>query len=263
MAELSIKIINADGQSLAENSSADEVNLVYRDTYKEGDKIIINSSQENLFLHIQIDDGIGSSFVYLTKKEITYNIPFAEKRSSYSPKVFYGNLHLISVKIALPEEIKAYRNLARNVMDQHGETGCFPHASANVETRGEAVFAARNAIDGVKETHSHGSWPYQSWGINMQEDAAFKLEFGRRVCIDKILLYTRADFPHDNWWKEVTVTYSDGTNTVWQLTKSDKAHVLTFEKKEIEWLLLSNLIKADDPSPFPALTEIEVYGMDA
>lgn len=41
------------------------------------------------------------------------------------------------------------RNLAKNVMDQHGETNCYPHASANVETRGEAVFAARNAIDGV------------------------------------------------------------------------------------------------------------------
>lgn len=28
------------------------------------------------------------------------------------------------------------------------------------------------------------------------------------------------------------------------------------------WLKLSHLIKADDPSPFPALTQIEVYGTD-
>ena len=31
-------------------------------------------------------------------------------------------------------------------------------------------------------------------------------------------------------------------------------------EKEITWLELCNLIKAEDPSPFPALSQIEVYG---
>lgn len=35
-----------------------------------------------------------------------------------------------------------------------------------------------------------------------------------------------------------------------------------FEKKKIEWLEFSDLKKADDPSPFPALTQFEVYGME-
>ena len=43
---------------------------------------------------------------------------------------------------------------------------------ANVETRGEAVFAARNAIDGIYENDAHGIWPYQSWGINRDPNAA-------------------------------------------------------------------------------------------
>ena len=87
-------------------------------------------------------------------------------------------------------EVTAYRNLAKNVMDQHGDHGCYPHAYANVETRGESVFAARNAIDGVLANASHGAWPYESWGINMQDDAELTLEFGRPVDFDKIVLYT-------------------------------------------------------------------------
>ena len=63
----------------------------------------------------------------------------------------------------------------------------------NVETRGEAVFAARNAIDGVYENDAHGIWPYQSWGINRDPNAALTLDFGRPVTIDELRLTLRAD----------------------------------------------------------------------
>ena len=108
-------------------------------------------------------------------------------------------------------------------MDQHGETNCYPHASANVETRGEAVFAARNAIDGVTVNDAHGEWPYESWGINRREDANMRLEFGRKVAVSRIRLYTRADFPHDNWWKQVTIRFSDGSEVVAELEKRKAA----------------------------------------
>ena len=137
---------------------------------------------------------------------------------------------------------------------------CYPHATANVETRGESVFAAKNAIDGVRANLSHGEWPYESWGINMQDDAAMKLDFGRPVLADRIVLYTRSDFPHDNWWQQVTIRFSDGSEQEFPLEKSSRAHVLPIPEKEITWLELCNLIKAEDPSPFPALSQIEVYG---
>ena len=156
----------------------------------------------------------------------------------------------------------AYRNLALNVNDQHGNTVCFPRAHANVETRGESVFAAMNAIDGVTENRSHGAWPYASWGINRQDDAELTLEFGRPVAVDQVILYTRADFPHDNWWVDGKLTFSDGSSMQLPMEKSVLPHVFTFEKKTVEWLKLGELIKADDPSPFPALTQIEVYGTD-
>ncbi|GFH42962.1 hypothetical protein Hs30E_15130 [Lactococcus hodotermopsidis] len=43
---------------------------------------------------------------------------------------------------------------------------------------GRSLLFARNAIDGVFATLSHGVYPYQSWGINRQEDAALTIDFG-------------------------------------------------------------------------------------
>ena len=56
--------------------------------------------------------------------------------------------------------------------------------------------------------------------------------------------------------------FSDGSTLVWELEKTDQAHEIRFKKKCVEWLELGDLIKADDPSPFPALSQLEVYGFE-
>lgn len=259
MAVLTLKVLDKDGNTICVSSGEDSVGLVYTAEYKEGDRIELESSKKNIHIFLQVDDALGAAFCYITGN-VSYTIPFGEKKICYSPKAFYGDRHYLYARVAQPEETAAYRNLALNVYDRHGDTNCFPHAHANVETRGESVFAARNAIDGVCENRSHGEWPYESWGINMQDDAEMVVDFGREVTADKVVLYTRSDFPHDNWWTQVKLSFSDGTEIVWDLEKSSRPHVLTFEKKRITWVRLSNLIKADDPSPFPALSQIEVYG---
>lgn len=261
MTEFYLKIVDQDSKIVAENHGVNEINLVYAKEYCPGDRIVLTCSQKNCFVWLQLDDALGKSLVYLTD-DVSYEIPFGDKRLNLSPKVFYGSRHLLTVKEAFDNEVKAYRNLALNVYDQHGAPSCYPHASANVETRGEAVFAAKNAIDGVTANNSHGEWPYASWGINRRDDAAFRLEFGREVEADKVVLYTRADFPHDNWWTSVTLTFSDGEVMDVTLEKSSLPHMIPIKVKRIEWIELSNLIKSEDPSPFPALTQIEVYGKD-
>lgn len=261
--ELRIKIIDKDGNIKLEKINTEEVRLVFKGVYEEGDKIVFTTSEKNCYLYAQVDDAMGEAFIYVVENEFVYEIPFGEKRVSYSPKVFYGEKHLLSLRAAKKEEVKGYKNLALNVIDKQEIKGVYPHASANIETRGEAVFAARNAINGNCENGSHGSWPYESWGIGMRDDACFRLDFGRSIKTDKIVIYTRSDFPHDNWWTNVTLRFSDGSEIKWDLEKSDKAHVLEFEEKVIEWLTFSDLIKSDDPSPFPALSQIEVYGIEA
>lgn len=261
MAVLALKVLDQDGKTICVSSGEDDISLVCTAEYKEGDRIVLETAEKNIFVWLQMDDALGAALCYITDN-VSFEIPFGEKRTGYSPKAFIGNRHYLTAKIAAKTDILGYRNLAVNVYDRHGDTNCYPHAHANIETRGEAVFAARNAIDGICENRSHGEWPYESWGINQRSDAELTVEFGREVETDKIVLYTRADFPHDSWWTKVTLVFSDGTSLEWDLEKSRLPHVLPIEKKKITWLKLCNLIKADDPSPFPALSQIEVYGTD-
>lgn len=263
MTGLSLKIENSDGTVIAESSNLDYVNLVYKEEYRHGDRIALSVSKPDTYLVIQLDDVMNPSFVYMKGTTYTFIIPVGEKHVSYNPKSFTGNIHLLKARLATEAEILTYKNLAFNEYDCHENICCYPHASANVETRGEAAFAARNAIDGNTENRSHGRWPYESWGINRNPDAEITLDFGRQVEIDRIVLYTRADFPHDNWWKSATFEFSDGSSQTVSMRKSDLPHVFKIEKKRVSWVKLGKLIKDEqDPSPFPALSQIEIYGLD-
>ena len=257
----SLKVIDKNERTVAWARGEEEVNLMVARTYEEGDRIVLEISKEGEYAWVQFDDALGRNLVYLTGNA-QYQIPFGEQRINLSPKAFSGNKHLISVRKARDFEVKSYRNLALNVNDTHENTTCFPHAVANVETRGESVFAAKNAIDGVTANECHGEWPYDSWGINRNPDAEMTVDFGREVEIDRIILYIRADFPHDNWWKKVTVTFSDGEEKEFSLKKTGCGQEFTFEKKKVTWVKLFKLIPSPEPSPFPALAQIEVYGTD-
>lgn len=262
MAVLNLKIVNAEGAVLQEAEAVDFVDLaILGEAYTQGDKILLSSDTTPVFLNIQLDDAVGRGTVYLTDT-LAYEIPFGEKKLNMSPKAFAGTDHYLFAQVVTQQELGAYRNLARNPYDVAGQAVSFPHASANIETRNETVFAAQNAIDGVKANLFHGQWPYTSWGINRRADAQFKLDFGRKVIVEQIKIYTRADFPHDSWWTQATITFSDGQQMIVPLEKSRFAQVICLEEKQIEWLMLHDLIKADDPSPFPALTQIEVYGKE-
>ena len=261
MSTLMLKVIDRNGHTICEATGEGFVDLVCNHEYAEGDCILLESSEKEIHMNVQFDDALGKSQVFLTDN-VCFKIPFGEKRLNRSAKIFAGNLHYLYAEKATEAEIHAYRNLALNQNDQHEEISCYPHASANVETRGESVFAAQNAIDGVRANLWHGSWPWTSWGINRQADAEIKIDFGRTVWTDKIVIYTRADFPHDSWWTQVTLHFSDGTSIDWKLEKTNLAQVLKIEPKQISWIKMNQLIKAEDESPFPALTQIEVYGAD-
>ncbi len=260
--EIKISVVDREDGIIAGTSGKGKAYLVIDHVYAEGDKIVIESGKAPVFLVIQVDDAIGEEMVYLADRKFIFRIPFGERHICYSPRSFMGGKHLITVREAVRGEILAYRNLARNRLDQHENGGCYPHAGANVETRGEAVFAARNAIDGICANSSHGEWPFGSWGINRDPNAEWKLEFGRTVAIDKLVVYERADFPHDNWWTEMTVNFSDGSESVLKLVKTAEGQAFSFPEKRIEWLKISRLIQSEDPSPFPALSQLEAYGRE-
>lgn len=260
---ISISVLNGKNETLFEQRGDEQVTLVYEGAYQQGDKIRVEAGERNAFYWLQMDAAVGRSIVYM-KGAAEYQIPFGDARANLSPLAFEGERHLVCARKCKPFEIAGPRNLAINPNDQAGIAAWFPHASANVETpEGGTNFAATNAIDGVIAPQGHWMWPFGSWGINRREDAAWRLDFGRKVAIDRLIVFLRADFPHDSWWTEGRVSFSDGSSMVLHFEKGGQAQEFTFAEKTVEWLVLDELKKADDGSPFPALTQLEAYGREA
>lgn len=230
-------------------------------TLEDDDVIEVILDEPKQYLVVKLDDTVDSSLVYIKDQKFTYQVTLAKKRiTAQNPAAFKGTTHYFAVRKAYDFEIQQYQNLALNPHDQKEFEGAYPHASANVETRDEAVFFACNAIDNVLANHSHGIYPYQSWGINRQADAALTIDFGRLVEIDKVAFTFRADFPHDSYWEEVSLAFSDGTKESFTTKKSDKPQFFDFTKRTVTSVTFTDLKKAQDESPFPALTQIAIFG---
>ncbi len=261
-----IRIVIKRGEDvLAEKASESEVYLVYNGIFENGDEIVL-SFPEDGFYTINLDDGIGRAELYAKKGDFTFPIPFGKAKDPYNPNAFLGDRHLLYAGFCPFFDKNTKRNVAFNPYDIHSNKTIFPHSYANVETRGEAVFFSRNAIDGVLASSGHGKWPYSSWGINRDPEAKLYLDFGRVIIAEEIALYLRSDFPHDSYWTEVKVklTGPDGEKTwVFNTVKKDGRQSFKIEPFKAERLELGSLIKSqEDPSPFPALTQIEVIGRD-
>jgi len=90
MENLCLKIMNKNMEALAVARGENEVNLVYTGEYQEGDIIILEVSEGSHYAWLQWDDAIGKSMVYLTGN-VTYRIPFGDRRINLSPKAFAGS----------------------------------------------------------------------------------------------------------------------------------------------------------------------------
>lgn len=255
-----IIVKDAQGAVLASASHDTEALLAVDRTYQPGDRIEIASSEKHLW--VQMDAAVLPGEVYLPEGRMTWVIPHGEHRLAYSPAAFTGPRHIVTARVLTAEETAKRRNLARNPADLRGDTDFFPHCTANVETRGESCFAARNVIDGMRHSNSHGEWPWQSWGIGAREDAWCLLDFGREVAVDEMALTLRADFPHDAYWVSGHVVLSDGAEIAYDLEKTGERQFIPLGAHTVRWMRLERMQKSDDPSAFPALIEWEVFGRE-
>uniref|UniRef100_UPI000A6868F0 hypothetical protein n=1 Tax=Clostridium sp. NkU-1 TaxID=1095009 RepID=UPI000A6868F0 len=137
MANVSIAVRNQNGGVKASVLGEDQAILVFEGEYEEGDTIVFTTDKPGAHYVVRVDDCMDESFVYLTKTEVVYTIPFGEKKISYNPQAFTGERHYLTIREAFDHEAGIYRNLAKNVMDQHGDTGCFPHAFATWKPEGK------------------------------------------------------------------------------------------------------------------------------
>lgn len=274
MEHISLKVYSESGMVLTA-CAPDEVSAVYHGEYKPGDRIALGIGKLNQHYVFQLEDTMPPAVVYVRSPHIVFQVPVSDPSKAapraYSPKSFSGDCHIIRVRLATPEEIAARRNLAFNPYDSEfygtgpragKDTGFYPHAISNVAAA-SPIFAPRTAIDGVLENEAHDAWPYQAWSNNQDSKAELTVDFGRSVTVDELRLTLRADYPHDSWWKRVTVRFSDGSCETLALEMTAKPQNFPIKLRTVTSLTLCELTKNDDPSPFTALTQLEVWGTEA
>ena len=231
--------------------------------YEEGDKFRVELC-DGEFVKIRLDDTLAESIVYVPDGIFEYAIPFGkERKAGYHPDAFGGEDHRIRVAEPTEAEIYAERKISLNSHDRHNVPKYFPHAVANFVTREDPSFFERNAIDGVIDNSSHGVFPYHSWGGGLREDLEFEVRFGTEVLVTGVTLFLRADFPHDTYWKELEVEFSDGTRVPAQLLGIADGQRVDFEPRTTEFVRLTGFRQQrveGDKLSFAALTQIEIHG---
>lgn len=257
---ITITVRDAQGLVLQSVQHPAEALLCIDRVYQQGDVVEITADAHHLY--VQMDAAMQPGEVFLPERRLTWPVPWGEHRLAYCPGMFDVPRHVITARSMEAKETALRRNLACNPADLRGDTDFFPHCTANVETRNEACFCARNVIDGMRHNTFHGEWPFQSWGIGTREDAWCLMDLGREVEIDAMALTLRADFPHDAYWVGGHVMLSDGTGIAYDLEKTGDRQLIPLGKHTVRWLRLEQMQKSNDPSAFPALTEWEVYGWD-
>lgn len=260
MATITLRHVNASGETLNESVSEGLCMLDKRYcAYQPGDRIILECSQAPCELEVSLDESLAPSIVYLPSGRMEFPIPQGALCDGYPQQAFSGDCHFGWARELTQRDRTNWRNLALNTHDLEDVDSVFPHAITNSGAENPR-FWARNAIDGTFQSCHHGRWPYESWGINGRDDAWLQVDFGHTVHAEEAVLFLRADFPHDTWWEKVTLTCSDGFETTETMSKTGMPQRIDLGGRDIEWIRLSRLIRANEPSEWPALSQLMVMG---
>ena len=254
-----LKIVNSKGAQKYKTEGKN-ISFTYDSAFEEGDRIRVDIS-EGEFVAVKLDASLPESIVHIPNKSFIFEVPTGELLDGYEKGAFSPNGTVISAREVTDDEIYGYRNIALNSHDNHGEVKFFPHASANFVTRGASCFFERNAIDGNTRNKGHGPYPYNSWAGGARDDLRYRIDFGQTVEVEKLVIFLRADFPHDTYWKAIDFEFSDGTSLTGNFDGvADGQEVVLPEKKKTEYIILKNLTQVSYPLSWAALSQIEVYG---
>jgi len=261
--KIKLSLKDSNSKTLMEDTQENLTVITFNKRYQLGDFYEVELEKISCYLVVQLDPALKPALIYIPNNNWKYKIPFSLQRYSALPSnAFEGVDHYACVRKATRDEVIQNQNLAFNSYDQRCDNGAFPHVTANAETRGEEVFFAKNVIDGYFANTGHGRFPYQSWGIDQRKDAELKLDFGREVIINRLGILLRADYPHDSYWTEVNVEFSDKTNLKIHLKKTKKIQYVSIPEKRVNFIKLNNLVKDEtkEDSSFPSLTQLIVQG---
>ena len=259
---INLKLIRENGD-VKFKAYGNEIDEHFHGEYEPGDKFRVELC-DGAFVKLKLDPTLAESIVYVPDGTFEFAVPFdRERQACYAPGAFGGDDHRIVVSEPTDAEIYDTRLISLNSHDRHNVPKYYPHAVANFVTREDPCFFERNAIDGVIDNSNHGFFPYHSWGGGLREDLEYELHFGTDVEVSSVVLFLRADFPHDTYWKECDVEFSDGTKVHANLIGTAEGQKVEFEPKTTEMVKLTGFKQQrleDGSLSFAALTQIEVYG---
>ena len=166
---------------------------------------------------------------------------------------------------------KTYCNLALNPADVNDEVWTpengYPHATSNSEYPGDSSdpsFWALNAIDGKTENRGHGK-DFPSWGPEKRTDLWWKVNFGKEVEVNKVVIYIRADFKpytpqdHDGYWVSAKLRFSDGSVQSIQLKRTADPQVFELKTTKTSFVQITDLVE-EGPLMWCSFNEVEVWG---
>lgn len=189
--------------------------LTVTNAFAKGDKITVTLAEGQHYLAFCLaTDTVEESILYLPDSVFTFEVP----NVSVSYPKDLTRRATITARIPTDEELATSRNLALNPADLIDATNVYPHASTTSvhdinNENNRLCFESRNIIDGFTQNNGHGGYPVQSWGPanTFPKTGSVTIDFGRTVTLSELIIYLRADFPHDTYWDSCTAVFSDGT----------------------------------------------------
>ncbi len=252
---IKLDICGKDG-GIKASYSGDSIDVVYEEAYAPGDFAQVKCDDD--FLTVSFDESQKKSIVYLSENGFIYEFPYDAALAAYDKESWTADRHHIVLEAADGYDV---RNIALNSIDKPESKNVYPHAWANMVTRNDPCFEAKNAIDGVCDNTSHGNYPYHSWAAGAREDMIYTIDFGAEVSIEKLTFYLRADFPHDTYWKALDVKFDDGSTATASFEMTADGQDLALDEPKItKTVTFINFKQAVEPLSWAALSQVEVYG---
>ncbi len=253
--------IEYDGETATGEGSAE---LTVSKAYSTSKTIKITIPETQHYLAVTIaKDVLEESIVYLKNSVLTYKIP--DFTRSYPTEMRQKGC-IISARIPTVSELTATHNIALNTCDLTTAKNTYPHAVTSNTNSADAEWMARNIIDGFVQNNGHGTYPLQSWGPNdnVTKKDYIKIDFGHDVSVEQLVLYIRADFPHDGYWDSCTIQFSDGTTQDITMTNSPRAQKITIDGGKVtSSLTFTNFNKAAaSTGVWCAWIELQVNGSE-
>ena len=240
-----------------------EIDERYTGEFCEGDRWRVELC-DGEFVKLQLAESMAESLVYVPDGSFEFKIPFGrERQACYAPGTFDGENHRVRVSEPTEAEIYGERKISLNSHDRHNVPKYFPHAVANFVTREDPCFYERNAIDGITENRGHGIFPYHSWGGGLREDLEYEVRFGMQTEVSEVTVFIRADFPHDTFWQEMDIEFSDGYREHITLEGKCEGQSFKVEPRLTEYVKLTGFKQKrleDGSLSFAALSQLEVTG---